>query len=303
MHMTGGSLARAINGVKRSKFFGREFGGGFTIIEVLIVLAVTGALFVSAAILIAGRQQQTEFNQGIRQVQAQIQQVINEVAIGHYPNQNNFQCTAGASGPVITAGSGTEQGANSGCIFLGKAMQFGITNTSPERFVVFSVAGLQRTPAGKEVTTLAEALPKAVAPNSSQNLPDASVTQQLQGGLTTYRMWYNSGGIDRNIGVVAFVSSLAKYSSGNIVSGSQQVNVVPVDDNQVDSALDRTPIDGADAINASLATSPNNPAGGMAVFLCFASGGTNQSGLITIGNTTGRQLSVTLDIKSNKTCA
>lgn len=304
MHMMGGLLARVVVRSKR-RGRGRNFlmargPRGFTVVEVLIVLAVTGMLFVSAAVLIAGRRAQTEFNQAIRQIQTQIQQVINEVATGYYPNANNFQCSAGAGGPILNPGSGTEQGANSGCIFLGKAIQMGLTGTDPEEFVVFPIAGLQKTAAGNEVTSLAEAAPVAIAPNSTESLPDNSITTQLQGGITSVRMTYTQAGVTRPIGVVAFVNKLASYTGQSIVSGSQQVSVVPVDDGSVDSALQRTALQGATAINTSLASSTQNPSGG--VQICLMSGGTKQSGLITIGNS-ARQLSVTLTIKSNTDCS
>ena len=272
----------------------------FTIIEVLIVLAVTGALFVSAAILIAGRRQQTEFNQAIRQVQSQIQQVINDIATGYYPNAAAFQCSAGPSGPVLVAGGGTQQGANTGCIFVGKALQFGVAATDPQQFSIFTIAGLQKN-GGNEVTSLADAMPKAVAKTTSNAaLPDITTDQQLIGGLTAVDMWYENAGVKRKIGLIAFVNSLARYTGGNIVSGTQQVDVVPIDDNENKSALDRSNEQAADAINASLASSTVDPSSG--VFMCFKSGGTKQSGLITIG-TNGRQLSVKLDIKSTVDCS
>lgn len=301
--MMGGFIARFVERGRRriSRIISMPRGSrAFTIIEVLIVLAVTGMLFVSAAVLIAGRRQQTEFNQAIRQVQSQIQQVINDVATGYFPNTNSFQCSAGPSGPVLTSGSGTEQGANAGCIFLGKAMQFGVASTSPQQFNTFTVAGLQKTSGGAEVSSLAQAQPKAISPNTTQaTLPDITVTDHLLGGLTIVDMWYNNGAGKRPIGIMAFVNSLSSPGA-TIVSGTQQLGVVPVDDNNVNSARDRTKLQAASAINTSLATSPLNPTGG--VFLCFKSGGTKQSGLITIGNA-GRQLSVTLSIKSNLDCS
>lgn len=301
----GGFIARVVKythwrRVRRSLFMPRG-QHGFTIIEVLIVLAVTGLLFASAAILIAGRRQQTEFNQSVRNVQSQIQQVINDVATGFYPNTNSFECSAGPSGPVLTSGGGTQQGANTGCIFLGKAIQFGVVNTSPEQFSVFTIAGLQKGASGNEVTSLTEAQPRAVAKTTTSSaLPDITVDQQLLGGLTAIDMWYDNGAGVRTVGVVGFITTLAQYSGGTILSGTQQVNVIPVDDNSVDSALGRSNEAAADALDTSLATSVANPSSG--VFICFKSGGTNQSGLITIGNK-GRQLSVTLDIKSNLDCS
>ncbi len=292
----GGFLARVVKYTKwqtmRRSFLASRDSRGFTLIEVLIVLAVTGGLFISAAVLIAGRRQQTEFNQAIRQVQSQIQQVINDVATGYYPNTSLFQCSPGPSGPVFTSGSGTQQGANSGCTFIGKAMQFGVSGTTPEQFSIFTVAGLQKSSSGAEASTLAQAQPKAIQA--------ITTSHQLLGGLTAADMWYINGGVKRPIGIITFANSLAQYAGGTIVSGTQQVNVVPIDDNQVNSALNRTNTQAAAAIDTSLATSTLNPASG--VFLCFKSGGTNQSGLITIG-TNARQLSVTLSIKSNVDCS
>lgn len=266
---------------------------GFTILETLIVLAVTGALFAAVALTLSGRQNRTQFEQAIQDIKSQIEQTINDVGTGFFPNTNNFQCAAGGSGPVL-AGGGANQGENTGCIFLGKVMQFDMAGTDPEQFKVFTVAGLQRNAAGDEVTSYTEAMPKVIAPSaSSPNTPDASQTGKLLYGLTTDTMQYGTG---TAIGAVAFVNSLAHYSDGAIVSGSQQVNVIPV----TDTILDTSPTAAAEAINAHLATSPVNVANG--VQLCFASGGTEQSGLITIGSN-NRQLSVTLSIKGNRTCS
>jgi hypothetical protein len=49
----------------------------------------------------AGKQSRTEFQQSIQEVKSQIEQTINEVGTGFYPNTNNFRCTAGGFGPVL----------------------------------------------------------------------------------------------------------------------------------------------------------------------------------------------------------
>jgi len=297
-HSTNGQIRFGRRGIRR--MFEASSAKGFTLIEVMIVLAVTGLLFATTAALLAGKQNQTAFDQAIRQIQSQIQQNSNEVAIGFYPNVGNIKCTAGGSGPSISNATGTAQGANTGCIFLGKAMQFRLAGSGSEQFAVHTIAGLQKDGAGNDVSSLSSAKPKAVGPSSAEpNLPDGDSLGTLEQGLTTYRMWYNNGGGDRQINEVAFVSSLAPASGSTVISGSQQVLVVPVDDNAVNSELGKSRVEGIDAINSSLATSPVDPSGG--VFICFVSGGTNQSALITIGNN-GRQLGVTLDIKNNKTC-
>ncbi|MET1032944.1 MAG: type II secretion system protein, partial [Candidatus Saccharimonadales bacterium] len=136
---------------------------GFTVIETMIVLAVTGGLFLAIAVTLSGRQQRTQFEQGINDIRAQLQQVINDVGTGFYPSLTNFRCTAGASGPVMVTGT-TNQGENTGCIFMGKAMQFGVNGTDPEQFLTYSVAGLQRTTTGDEVATYAQAQPRVISP-------------------------------------------------------------------------------------------------------------------------------------------
>jgi prepilin-type N-terminal cleavage/methylation domain-containing protein len=276
---------------------------GFTIIEVMIVLAVTGLLFVSAAALISGKQNQTAFDQSIRDVQSQIQQVINEVSVGFYPNLGNVQCNGAGGTVTLTKAAGTAQGANAGCVFLGKAMQFQVGAASPEEFKVYSIAALQKGGSSNaESSSLSEAKPKVIAPSTAEpNLPDSTVTGAIQSGLTTAKMYYNNGSGDKNIGVVVFANSLAQFSATNgaLLSGAQQVSLIPIDDSNVKSKLGVDKVSGVDVINAKLfqaASSAN-----MGVYLCFASGGTDQSGLITIGSN-GRQLAVNLAIKNGKVC-
>lgn len=279
---------------------------GFTLIEVMIVLAVTGMLFISSAALISGKQNRTAFDQAIHQVESQLQQIINEVSIGYYPNMNNVQCN-GAASVVLTRTPGTAQGTNAGCIFVGKALQFGVNGTDPQQFKVYSLAGLQRGGAGgAETRSLTESRAVAIAPTATNGaLPDATATEVLENGLQVQRMWYNNGAGDRQIGIVAFTTSFASFDSatGAIMSGSQRVDVVPLDDSNTNSSLDRSVTTGVGAVNAltsSTATASNvNPSNG--VFICFRSGTTNQSGLITLGNR-NRQLSVKLDIKNGTTC-
>jgi hypothetical protein len=255
-------------------------------------------LFVSAAILISGRQNQTAFDQSIRQVQAQVQQTINEVAVGYYPNSNNFQCTIVGGVPSLSGGS-TAHGSNSGCIFVGKALQFGVGTANSGDFNSYTISGVQRGGAGgAETGSMAEANPAVVAPGITHNgagYPDNTVSDRLQNGLTPARMWYNDGGSDVEIGAVAFTNSFAQFSSGSVVSGSGQVNVIPV----VGTALGNTKAAIVEAMNGDgndrLTSSPSNPSQG--VFICFDSGGTNQYGIVRIGGER-RTLSVTLTIKN-----
>jgi Type II secretory pathway, pseudopilin PulG len=265
---------------------------GFTIVETLAVLAISAGLFVAVAATLSGRQGRTEFSQSMQDVRSQIQQVINDVGTGSFPDTNNFRCAVGGTGPNITNGT-SNQGGNTGCVFLGKAIQFDINGTSdPEELRVYTIAGLQRDSSGAEITTYANAKPTVIAPTSgSPGRPDSSSRGVLRYGLTLKEAYY--GATKTNIGSIAFVSTL---SGGPLVSSSQHINVIPIKN----STTNATAAVGAQAIETNLATSDQNPSTG--IKLCFVSGGSKQSGLITIGGN-DRQLSVDLKISENTTCA
>lgn len=277
---------------------------GFTVVEVMIVLAITGALFISAATMISGRTAKTQFEQSINQMTGQIRQQINDVSSGYYPNSNNFVCepNAAKNAVTITAASTTDnQGTNTGCVFLGKTLYFGkAAGTDPEQYVSFPMAALQRDAAGDEVTSIAAAAPAVIYPvTPNPNAPNGSQTTPLQYGLKVSKMYYN-GNASNSIGAVAFLSSLGQYNGTELVSGSQQVSMIPIRN----TSISRTSIGtAASDINANVVSSSTffaTPATEVAI--CFDSGTTNQSGLVTIGGGNGRQLSVTLSIKGNAGC-
>jgi hypothetical protein len=262
----------------------------------MIVLAVTGALFLIAFDEINGKQNITEFQQGINGIESSIKQTISEVDTGDYPNTNNFTCN-GTTG-TLTINPGTNaQGSNTGCIFLGKVLQFGVQNTNPQQYIAYTIAGLQNN-----TGTLSSAAPVAIAPgittNTTPNYPNASVSSLLNYGLTVKSMYsVASNGTKTAIGAVGFISTLGSYTGTQLVSGSQQIDLIPVIG--TGSAINASSPTVVDAINKSLASSTINPGDG--VQICFASGTTNQSGLITIGDG-GGNLAVSLTIESDTTC-
>lgn len=241
---------------------------GFTIVETMIVLAVTGALFVMIAATLAGRQRSNEFTQSINDVRSHIQQVITEVQNGYYPNAN-YSCTASATSVIISSGSDT-QGTNTGCVFLGKIMQFSPAGAT-DQVIVYPVAGIRTQ------TDILNADPSVVVHDSTA---DASTTLGLKYGLTIEKM--RAGG--SNVGAFGVLSSMDTTNPGK--SGDQQFDIYGYRD--IPLGHDKL-TDG----NSLTANYVKNPSGG--VQLCFKSGGTNQYGLITIGNNNS-QLSVDLQI-------
>ena len=246
---------------------------GFTIVETLIVLAVSGFMLVSVAGIISSKQGQSEFQQAVNSVTQQLQQAIDDVANGYYPT-NSITCSYSSSGPVIAyKQGGTSLGTNGACVLVGKAIQF---NKSNAQFIDYPLVDLQ---AGGGYYT-------AIAPGSSSNasVPDNSTTTKLNGGLTIYY-----SGPSKLID-----SSLPTWGFG-LIMNNQAVSIYYISKT---SASNSSTIN-VDAIDKSVNF---NPIAADSYNICLASGTTNQSGLISIGGTSGKNLAVALTVKDGPKC-
>ncbi len=273
---------------------------GFTIVETLIVLAVTGLLFLAAATLINGKQAKTQFQTAINEMPQQIRQVINEVSSGYFPNNGNFSCTADAFSTQLhnTAAS---QGTNGTCVSLGKAMQFAV-GTNSSVVATYPIAGWRNA-----TGNLDSAHPVLIAPSTTNpGWYDDSANTTLDGGLSVQAMYYYRPGsaVKYPIGGMAFMSNLGQLDvTGQLASGSQQLElVVPATSNtpNVHTALNQSKLSFADAFDTNFTNSFRGTAQLDSVNICFASGTTNQSGLVSISS---NDLTVTLTIWNGSTCS
>ncbi len=99
--------------------------GGFTIVETLIVLAVATMVLTTSVIAFSGQQAAQQYELGTKDIETKIQDVLNDVSTGNYGAQDNYTCTPDSmTGPILTPSS-TRSGTNTGCIYVGKAIQFG----------------------------------------------------------------------------------------------------------------------------------------------------------------------------------
>lgn len=111
-------------------------GGGYTIIEVMIFLVVSTALLSSVMALVNGKQERTRFTQTANAFEQDIRDILNDVSTGYYPSAGNsdFECQSTISGSGYSVNfsrvgtASVEQGANVGCVFLGKAIRLGAPN-------------------------------------------------------------------------------------------------------------------------------------------------------------------------------
>jgi hypothetical protein len=256
----------------------------------MIVLAVTGALFVAIAATLSGRQNEAEFIHAINDAKAQIQQVINQASASYYPDGNEINCTVTGTKLIVTSPSNVSQGTNQPCVFLGSVIQFGIGQTNPEQYRVYTVVGINCTP------------PNCTSPTGSpfQNVDPTVGDFSYNTGALEYGLTAQLTGSGNSTGAIGFLMEPGSTSTTSIDgynSGAQPVDLVIVN-----SGLGQTPSSDVTSINKSLDVPSGlatNPSGGWQI--CLVSGGTNQSGLISIGGS-GGTLQVSLRIKGNQTC-
>lgn len=153
-------IARVANIARRQRHVRQS--SGFTIVETMIVLAVTGVLFVSVMAVMSGKQSKTQFNQAMNSLKTQVEQVIGEVQSGYFPDTGGFSCIGGN----LTGGS-SAQGTNVDCVFLGKVIQF--NKDDDFNYVVYPVSGL------KDATSITDSNPRVVGALKE--------TKRLQHGL------------------------------------------------------------------------------------------------------------------------
>jgi len=292
------------------------------------VLAISGALLISAALLISGRQAKTEFMTGINNTQQQIQQIINETSSGYYPNAGDFTCHGSTNGAAVTfqRTGPNKQGTNYGCVFMGKAIQFGLGSSGedPSTLGVLPLVGDQNydDPAlpndgAQPVQTLAKAAPRAIFPATPGELangtpPTTAIATALmsyglsvatknnacsdptQGGICYKKL---TGSTTFPTGIAAFVAgdangNIASAGSNGVglASGAEQFSLYGVDNSRPNE----------DPQSASAAIGYTNLVSASALYVCVVSATTsNQSGLLTVE---GGSLNVKLDIKGDAIC-
>lgn len=256
---------------------------GFTIVETMIVLAVSASLFFIAAIFVGGKQAKTEFQVGVRNIQTELQQIINETASGYYGLQNTSSCTAtGLPGSDLTFSPGTNNlGASGDCIFIGKAIVI-----DGNKLYAYPIAGARQVSGfdtDNPVTARATAVPS----------PD---TFTLPNGMTLVSSSYTATlatGVTRGFAVLSSMANGADSLSGSQtfdlyrLGGSFNAGATTDDFRSVINGEKGRPI--ADAYQQQ-----------SALRLCVKSGGTNQSALITIGGSSG--LAIKTEIRGGTSC-
>lgn len=220
----GGRHARtSLLSVRRKLFSSGQLQQGYTIVEVMVFLAITAVMFAMIVGTFSTRQGRTQFTQDAREMESRFQDIINDVTTGFYPNRNNFQCLATGTGPQIVPGVPNEQGTNNDCIFLGRVAHFNVTGSNGRQYNIYSVAGLRNdSSTGRDVDGFDEARPRVI--------DQSTETIDTPGGLTIRRLEYrpSGGGAPVSFDAIGFFSSFGSYSGSKIQSGAATVRAVPL---------------------------------------------------------------------------
>jgi hypothetical protein len=311
---------------------------GFTVIEVMIFLAVSGAIFISVITLMSGSQNKTEFNTAITEFTSQLQSIVGNVANGYYLSQQNFTCTPNPTGNptsptmayFISGGSGTPRGTSLGCTFIGEVIQFHFASDAANAgYIVYPVVGNQYNPptstpgpSNLNVTDLTQAAPVALYDTTDDpvkaSIIDSEIDtiQEFTYGITVHPS--GMGWADSSITTIP-ANDTCSINNVNLVctgaigffttfNGSQSVQVIPIPGSTLAqdypivvneiNSLQNGTGNNITGVYGSFNT-VSNPDGG--VEICLDSGTDSESGLITIGGVNS-PTAVTLQKYSQKGC-
>jgi type II secretory pathway pseudopilin PulG len=99
----------------------RRFAPGFTVIELMLFLSITGALFIALMFGVNTNITQQRYREGVQSYAALIQDQYSQVANTHNDNNNDWTCAP--DGQVKPASNGGTPRGTSQCVLLGKAIQ------------------------------------------------------------------------------------------------------------------------------------------------------------------------------------
>ena len=278
---------------------------GYTILEVMIVLAVSGIMFLIAASFISGKQERTAFVAGVNNMTAQLQDAIQQVTAGQY-SDIPLTCTAGMPGnpPTFSGSLSPSQGTANRCVFVGKFFHFWTNDapggpSGPAAYDVFTLAG-NRLVNGNPAVNLTDVDPAPVYGPTVNLTTQNTIPQTLDintggsiGGITVVDTSNSPHTGVYGFGFMESLGALATggHDAGTYLSGSQTTNLV------YSPHLTTQNQSGTAAIG--IMSSPANPlAYAKAVTICLSDG--TQYATISIGDVNSTNLNVTAHILGPK---
>jgi type II secretory pathway pseudopilin PulG len=287
---------------------------GYTILEAMIFITISSSMFVLAMISFSGRQQQVQFTQAVRELDAKILDTINDVTTGYFPNDGSLQCSIDAAQPrpVIAAATVQNgQGTNDDCVMVGKAVQFypddGIGSTDDRSSIyTYNIVGKRLGSSGDATQSLEEAKPVTTSPTAAAGFNDTTEKAELKFGLKVTKVATEELS-SKESGVIGFFTRFTRTFSTTQFSEGQTVSSTLIPG--VSESLPHTQYAAANAIN--LVTDLTPPLGSdiyvdttsrTPIIICLADTDMKRRASITIGGTGQASTRVDFDTYNRTIC-
>jgi len=275
---------------------------GFTIIETMIFLAVSGLMFIVATEFINNKVPQAAFTQGMNSANSAIQTIINDVANGNYPippGGLSFSC---GSIPVTLTPSDNPSNGIAGCSYIGKVL-IPQTNSINAQYALVNVAGCQYV---SSVSISNCSSTSGIIPESIYQEQPVALTQSVEykdwsGGINITGLYYAQSSsppvVYKKIGAIGIFGSLPINNSGVLVAGAQVASIVIFPQTSLGDSVSTVIGDINEIGSPSSGASYGQLLGSGKIVMCFVgpvnSGPNKQVGSITIGSSLGGEQLIT----------
>lgn len=268
---------------------------GYTIVEVMIVLAITGVIFASSVTIFAQRRGSTEFSQAMQDLQSEIQTLSTQIISSNLSSvgSGNY-CGLTASSPPNPYLSSSSTGQNE-CIYLGRAIQIVPNSTNMYIYPVLGLKDINGDPTNGQPTDASQANPNPAVDSTGK--PILYITYSLLNGAQ-FKAASAPSHAAHIVGSSAESDFLAVYSSlqsGNISGSNTSASVSTYTAGNVGTPPDFSNLTKC-VQQASPCTAVTNLTSTNSWSICVQDGsGTRTAGLIVKSSSTGVTTSVNMD--------
>lgn len=207
----------------------RPHQSGYTIIELILVLAVSIALLASALIVFRGRVPRTQFTTSVEQFATELRGIVNQVSTGSYPTSGGFHCTGGN----LVAASPEEQGENENCVYNGQVILFGVQegangtcsgtgDVDCDTIKVYTAFGQLGT-----VNDISKSISES-APHISNDFANRKYAIGYGTHIITAKAWYTSAAATPIDSMAYFQSFGSRINANQQAAGAPQVQINPI---------------------------------------------------------------------------
>jgi prepilin-type N-terminal cleavage/methylation domain-containing protein len=162
---------------------------GYTLIEVMLVLAISSLLFIGATSIFGSRRSGVEFTQSIYDIESKVKQYSTQVSTGNFLETSDYTCSqlASTQRPILKL-EASSSNSNQDCIYIGKAL---LPVIGSGDIYIYDVLGLRNihnglVDTGESVQDVADAKPEPAGYMSAANVFTYLFSEKytLQNGAT-----------------------------------------------------------------------------------------------------------------------